>query len=117
MIITLLYLLGLAIEARGQVVLQVASPGFEGAIHDNVSNQSRQGSGLNPLVLKSFPNRNLFRDDAVGINFEHIFNGAQTQHDISMFTPRKDGCRLRKLGPDRFELSWPAEDSQWGIEA
>jgi len=92
-------------------------PGFEGVLHDNLSNQKRQGSGFTPLIHKSYPAANLFRDDAVGLNFEHIFNGAQAQHAISMFTPRKDPCHVRDLGEDRFELHWPHAGSSWGMDA
>ena len=50
--------------------------GWEGTLLDNVANASRQGSGFNPLCNAAFPGTSLFRDDAVGWNFEHIFNGA-----------------------------------------
>lgn len=112
-----LALFGHVATADSQVVLEYDAPSFNGAIHDNTSNKDRQGSGLNPFVLKAFPDRNLFRDDAVGFNFEHVFNGAKAQHGISMFTPREDVCHLKKLSPNRYELRWPAEESQWGIEA
>ena len=75
-------------EAMGQTSLNVSGSSFQGTIHDNLSNKSRQGSGFTPLLLKTHPGANLFRDDAVGINFEHIFNGAKEQRGISMFTPR-----------------------------
>ena len=100
-----------------QVNLEVDNTSFAGILHDNVSNQHRQGSGLNPLVHQSNSKWNLFRDDAVGWNFEHIFNGAKAQHSLSMFTPRKDECRLSQLEKDRYELRWPAEQSQWGMES
>ncbi|WP_168566023.1 hypothetical protein [Crateriforma spongiae] len=90
---------------------------FEGVLHDNLSNEDRQGSGLNPLFLKSFPTSNLFRDDAVGLNFEHIFNGAKEQDDISMFTPRRDPCHVKQLDESRFRIHWPAAGSQWGLGA
>ena len=90
--------------ADAQSVLQIDTPSFRGALHDNVSNKARQGGGLNPLSVKAFPKRSLFRNDAVGLNFEHVFNGAKAQYDASMFTPRKDNCDLKKLAPNRFEL-------------
>jgi len=68
-------------------------------------------------MLKSRPKRNLFRDDAVGLNFEHIFNGAKKEHAISMFTPRRDPCRLKMLGASHYEISWPSEGSKWGMKA
>jgi hypothetical protein len=53
----------------------------------------------------------------VGLNFEHIFNGAKAQHALSMFTPRQDPCELKALGPSTYALHWPAETSPWGMEA
>ena len=64
----------LTVSVNGQVTLEVESDGFKGVLHDNVSNEKRQGSGFTPLILKSYPGVNLYRDDAVGMNFEHIFN-------------------------------------------
>ena len=101
----------------GQRTLPIDSAHFRGVLHDNVSNQQRQGSGLSPLQLKSFPGKSLYRDDAVGMNFEHIFNGTKAQHAISMFTPRQDRCRIKQLGKQRFELHWPSKDSQWHLDA
>ena len=103
--------------AHGQSVLEVESVSFQGELHDNVSNKKRQGSGFTPLILKSHPGANLFRDDAVGMNFEHIFNGAKAQHELSMFTPRQDLCRLKQTGKDQVEIHWPSKESQWGLEA
>lgn len=81
-----------------------------------MANQKRQGSGFNPLFFKDFPTANLFRDDAVGLNFEHIFNGAKAQHSISMFTPRQDPCAIGRPKPHQVELWWPARESQWGLD-
>ncbi len=97
--------------------LNVDSLGFQGALHNNISNKDRQGSGFTPLTLKSYPQTNIFRDDAVGLNFEHIFNGAKEQRDISMFTPRKDPCYIQQIENNHFEIYWPAEGSKWGMEA
>ena len=104
-------------EAMGQKSLNVSGSSFQGTIHDNLSNKSRQGSGFTPLLLKTHPGANLFREDAVGINFEHIFNGAKEQRGISMFTPRHDPCELKKLGDGRIQIRWPSEGSKWGMEA
>lgn len=71
--------------------------GWEGTLLDNVANASRQGSGFNPLCNAAFPGTSLFRDDAVGWNFEHIFNGSAADASRSMFRPRKDLCFLRKI--------------------
>lgn len=104
-------------EALGQIAIHVQGGSFQGTLHDNRSNEKRQGSGFNPLILESHPGKSLFRDDGVGLNFEHIFNGAAAQHSISMFTPRQDRCEVRNTGGQRYELYWPSEGSQWGMEA
>ncbi|MEE2942023.1 MAG: hypothetical protein VX413_01385 [Verrucomicrobiota bacterium] len=107
----------LTVGANSQTTLDVNSASFEGVLHDNLSNKKRQGSGFAPLILKSYPGANLFRDDAVGVNFEHIFNGAKEQNEISMFTPRHDPCELKKIGASRFQIQWPKKGSRWGMEA
>ncbi len=107
----------LTVSVNGQVTLEVESDGFKGVLHDNVSNEKRQGSGFTPLILKSYPGVNLYRDDAVGMNFEHIFNGAKEQFDISMFTPRQDPCHLKQVGMNRYEIYWPDKGSKWGMKA
>ena len=48
---------------------------FRGLLLDNEANADRQGSGFTPLCHLSYPGQNLYRDDAVGLNFEHIMNG------------------------------------------
>lgn len=100
-----------------QTALEVDSASFEGMLHNNLSNKRRQGSGLNPLILKSYPGANLYRDDAVGVNFEHIFNGAKDQRSISGFTPRQDPCLLSLVGENQYEIYWPSETSKWEMEA
>ena len=107
----------LTVGANGQTTLDVDSTSFKGALHDNLSNKKRQGSGFTPLIFKSYPGANLFRNDAVGINFEHIFNGAKEQNGISMFTPRHDPCHLKQVGESRFQIHWPNKGSKWGMEA
>ena len=91
--------------------------GWRGTVLDNIANASRQGSGFNPLYHGAFPDVSLFRDDAVGWNFEHIFNGAAEDAARSMFTPRKDPCFLRSQTDASVALRWPARDSSWGAEA
>ena len=102
---------------NGQTSIEVDSTSFEGVLHDNHSNKKRHGSGFTPLNLKHYSGANLYRDDAVGLNFEHIFNGAAEQHDISMFTPRRDPCHLKHLAGNRYEVYWPSEGSKWGMKA
>ena len=115
-VLFLMFVLALG-EAMGQTSLDVSGPSFQGMIHDNRSNKDRQGSGFTPLILKSHSGANLFRDDAVGINFEHIFNGAKRERGISMFTPRRDPCELKKLSESRIQIRWPGKGSEWGMEA
>jgi len=107
----------LTVGANSQTTLDVNSASFEGVLHDNLSNKKRQGSGFTPLIFKSYRGLNLFRDDAVGINFEHIFNGTKEQNDISMFTPRHDPCELKQFSSRRFQIHWPNNGSKWGMEA
>ena len=130
---------GTGVEAAG-VELAVDSGGFSGLILDNVANADREGAGFNPLRLASAPaGANIFRDDAVGLNFEHVFNGtAVSCHDIagiwvaffsrcqryrcrqadraiSKFTPRRDACALTQLGPRSFTVTHTEADSSWGM--
>jgi len=107
----------LTVGANSQTTLDVNSASFEGVLHDNLSNKKRQGSGFTPLIFKSYRGLNLFRDDAVGINFEHIFNGTKEQNDISMFTPRHDPCELKQFSSRRYQIHWPNNGSKWGMEA
>ena len=88
--------------------------GWQGTIHDNVANRARQGSGFNPLRNSAFPHVSLFRDDAVGWNFEHIFNGTAADASRSMFTPRSDPCLLRQDTATSVSLYWPSQGSVWG---
>ena len=90
---------------------------FRGLLLDNEANADRQGSGFTPLCHLSYPDHNLYRDDAVGLNFEHIMNGAAADAARSMFTPRKDCCLLRSHAPGEASVRHPAADSSWGIES
>ena len=72
---------------------------FRGLLLDNEANADRQGSGFTPLCHLNYPDHNLYRDDAVGLNFEHIMNGAAADAARSMFTPRKDRCLLLSHAP------------------
>jgi hypothetical protein len=91
--------------------------GWRGTVLDNVGNADREGSGFNPLCNGAFPDDNLFRNDGVGWNFEHIFNGAATDASRSMFTPRNDPCFLRKHTDASASLHWSAHGSSWGVES
>ncbi|MCP4644053.1 MAG: hypothetical protein GY851_26660, partial [bacterium] len=97
-------------------MVEMKGGSFSGRVLDNVANAARSGSGFNPLFHAAFPGRNLFRDDHVGLNFEHIFNGATADRDIAMFTPRRDACTISQPSPTSVSLHWPAAESAWGIE-
>lgn len=90
---------------------------FSGTLHNNASNRKRQGSGFNPLVLKFFPNQNVFRDDAVGLNFEHIMNGSAKDANICMFTPRKDSCFLFQVSDSSALIIHKAKESSWNMDS
>ena len=90
---------------------------FGGLLLDNEANADRQGSGFTPLRHLSYPGQNLFRDDAVGLNFEHVMNGVAADASRSMFTPRKDRCLLLSHSPCEASDLHPAADSSWGIES
>ena len=93
----------------------IESGRLSGRLLDNVANAGRQGSGFNPLCHTLYPGKSVYRLDFVGLNFEHIFNGAAGDKNISMFTPRKDPCKLLRESPRIASLTWPAESSSWGI--
>jgi len=106
----------LAAPHAGGRSAEVGNAWFSGRVHDNVSNRDHQGSGFRPLAYHRWPEQNLFRDDAVGLNFEHVFNGTAADRDLAMFTPRWDACRLIVEAPDRVTLHWPAADSSWDLD-
>ena len=97
--------------------IELRGGSFRGLLLDNEANAERQGSGFNPLCHLGCPGRNLFRDDAVGLNFEHVMNGAAADAPRSMFTPRKDRCLLISHSPGEASVRHPAADSSWGIES
>lgn len=90
---------------------------FSAVLHDNISNKKRQESGFNPLTFISNPNSNIYRDDAVGLNFEHIMNGAAKDADKCMFTPRKDSCFIRQYSDSSAAIIHKAKDSVWDIDS
>lgn len=97
--------------------IEFSGPSFIGRLHGNISNEKRQGSGLSPLEVKPFLERSVFRSDAVGVNFEHVFDGSALHRELAMFTPREDRCVIRSLDDNRLELRWPAADSSWKLDA
>ena len=88
-----------------------------GKILDNAANARRQGNGITPLIYINFPERNIFRDDAVGLNFEHIMNGSAADAEICMFTPRTDSCLLLQHQPSAASIIHRAEDSNWAMDS
>jgi hypothetical protein len=97
-------------------IVALSSPSFAGRLLDNVANHGRQGSGFSPLCLQCYPGKDLYRDDLVGINFEHVFNGMAADREQSKSTPRKDPCILTARSRNEALLRWPAEGSSWGLE-
>lgn len=91
----------------------MASASLNGDVRDNAGNTGRQGNGLNPLYYVAFPGQNVFRDDHVGLNFEHVFNGVAADRGRSRFSPRTDPCRISASSEDSTALEWPAEGSSW----
>jgi len=89
---------------------------LSGWLLDNAGNAGRDGGGFNFLEHRLYPGRGLYRYSQVGLNFEHIFNGAAADRDIAMFTPRQDPNVLLKQGPRQATLHWPAADSSWGVD-
>jgi hypothetical protein len=97
--------------------IQIGNGYFQGTLHDNRANQKRQGAGFNPLTYYLYPRQNIFRDDAVGLNFEHIMNGSAADAAISMFTPRKDNCTVEKINDSSAVIVHKAKDSSWHVES
>lgn len=95
--------------------IHLESESFTGRLLDNVANAGHEGSGFNPLCLKLFPGKPIFRPDFVGLNFEHIFNGAAADKGICMFTPRKDVCELVAISTSSASIKWPIEHSSWNM--
>lgn len=108
-----------AVPAFAQVPVReapIAAGLLSGRIVDNVLNAEGQGSGFKPLEHAAYPGKAIFRPDMVGLNFEHIFNGAAADKAIAMFTPRRDRADLVPLGPASVELRWPAAESSWAMD-
>ncbi len=97
--------------------IELRGGSFRGRFLDNEANADRQGSGFTPLCHLGRPDHNLFRDDGVGLNFEHVMNGAAADAARSMFTPRRDRCLLISHAPGEASVRHPAADSSWGIES
>ncbi|MBI4556357.1 MAG: cellulase family glycosylhydrolase [Candidatus Hydrogenedentes bacterium] len=101
--------------ASGVHKADIRGDSFEGRLMDNAANAERSGSAFNPLCHRMYPGQSLFRDDGVGLNFEHIFNGTAADKPLSMFTPRKDPCLVIPHSPHSASVRHLAKDSSWGM--
>jgi hypothetical protein len=91
--------------------------GFTGKILDNIANTAGSGAGFRPLISDRFPGRNIFRNNAVGLNFEHVLNGVAADRAINRFTPRTDRCVLYQHSERSVSVVHKAVDSTWDIES
>jgi hypothetical protein len=98
-------------------IVQISGAGFSGTIARDLSGQNALGAGFRPLVHEKFPSQNIYRDDAVGLNFEHIFNGAEADRDISHATPRLDPRSVVSHSTSEASIVHRAEDSSWRIDS
>ncbi len=103
--------------AEGGHKVDLAGGNFRGRVLDATANTRRSGNGFNPLRHSAYPDQNLFRDDATGLYFEHIFNGTEADHDLAMFTPNADPHTVTSQGPATATIHYPAEGNTWGIES
>lgn len=97
--------------------LSLGNTHWSGIMHDNKANRKRSGSGFNPLTNNLYPGINLFRDNFVGLNFEHIMNGAAADSDICMFTPRNDSCYVRQYSDSSASIVHKARNSSWNTDS
>ncbi|HRK36001.1 MAG TPA: cellulase family glycosylhydrolase [Candidatus Hydrogenedentes bacterium] len=105
------------IAQDGTHAVAVAGGNFRGTLLDFVANRDRSGNGFNPLQHNSFRGENLFRDDATGLYFEHIFNGTARDEAISMFSPNKDAHSVALIDASTAVMRHPSSSSAWGIES
>ena len=101
--------------AEGGHMVDLAGGAWRGRFLDAPANRGRSGNGFNPLRHERWPDQNLFRDDATGLYFEHIFNGTAADHALSMFTPNKDPHTVAGVSPVSATLRYPAETNTWKI--
>ncbi|MCC6487657.1 MAG: cellulase family glycosylhydrolase, partial [Candidatus Hydrogenedentes bacterium] len=101
--------------AEGGHMVDLAGGAWRGRFLDAPANRGRSGNGFNPLRHSRWPDQNLFRDDATGLYFEHIFNGTAADHAISMFTPNKDPHTVVGLSADSALIRYPAETNTWKV--
>ena len=103
--------------AAGQYRADIAGGGLRGSLLDFVANAGPSGNGFNPLQSDRYRGENLYRDEATGLYFEHIFNGTAADKALAMFTPNKDIHFVERLSDTSARMVHPAEHSSWGIES
>jgi len=97
--------------------VRIEGGNLSGTVVEDVPGGQVLGAGFNPLIHSMFPAQNVFLDKAIGLNFEHILNGAARDKGINQFMPRRDRCSIRRLGEAAVSVLHAAEDSTWGIES
>jgi len=97
--------------------ISVSGGGFTGSLIEDTPGPYCIGSGFRPLVHSAFPSQNIYRDEAIGLNFEHVLNGVAADVDRNRFTPRTDTKSLQAHSDGEVSVLHRAEDSTWGIES
>ena len=97
--------------------ISISGGHFSGTIVRDVPGGPILGAGFHPLVHAAYPHRNLYSDQAVGLNFEHIMNGSAADREINKFTPRRDPHSIVSHADSEASIVHPAEDSTWRIES
>ncbi len=97
--------------------IAVSGGEFTGAIIEDTPGEYCIGSGFRPLLHSAFPSQNIYRDEAIGLNFEHVLNGAAADFDRNRFTPRTDTQFLQYHSDGEASVLHRAEDSTWHIES
>lgn len=107
---------GRAVNGNPANEVFLSNADLSGWLLDNEGNAKRDGGGFNLLSHRLYPGKSFYRADHVGLNFEHIFNGAAADAAISMFTPRRETNALVKMSAQQARLHWPADASSWGVD-
>ncbi len=107
---------GRAVNGNPANEVFLSNADLSGWLLDNEGNAKRDGGGFNLLSHRLYPDKSFYRETQVGLNFEHIFNGAAADAAISMFTPRVEPNGLLIQGKRQATLHWPAASSSWGVD-
>ena len=90
---------------------------ISGWLLDNEGNAGRDGGGFNFLRHINHPDKSIYHQKMVGLNFEHIFNGATANNNIAMFTPRREpNILIKNTVANTATLHWRAAESSWGVD-